>query len=442
MLRTLCVTLSVWVCLLGTTRSSAQSIEENWHQWRGPLATGVSPTATPPIEWSETKNIKWKAEIEGSGSSTPIVWGDKVFLLTAINTGEVDPALPKPEDQPKRVFGITNPNTLYEFVVLCLDRETGSEKWRQVATKLVPHEGHHSDNDFASASPTTDGERLVCWFGSAGLFCFDLNGNELWRRDLGRATMGASLGEGCSPVLHGKTVVIVRDHAGQSSIEALDATTGQTLWKRDRDEPNAWATPLVIEHGGRTQVITAASNFVRSYDLQTGEIIWQCRGLTGNVIPCPVFEGEVVYCMSGYEGYSLLALPLSAQGDVSGADNVIWSKDSGTPYIPSPLLYNGMLYFNQSNQAILTCLHAGTGETILDRTRLSGLSNLYSSPVGAAGRVYFVGRNGATLVLERTTELKILAFNELDDSIDASPAIVGDQLFLRGNRHLYCIANE
>ncbi len=414
----------------------------HWHQWRGPEANGVSRTAKPPIEWSEDRNVKWKVAIEGQGNASPIVWGDRVFVLTAINTGRVDPSLPKPEDQPKRVFGIKHPNTFYRFEVACLDRNTGKEIWRQTASEHVPHEGTHHDADFASASPTTDGERLYCWFGSAGLYCYDLDGKKQWERNLGKAYVGASLGEGCSPVVHNDRVVIVRDHARQSTIEVLDAKTGDTVWKKDRDEPNAWATPRVIEHSGKTQVITAASKLVRSYDLHTGDIIWQCSGLTGNVTSCPVVEDGVVYCMSGYEGYSLLALPLDAQGDISKSDAIIWSRDKGTPYVPSPVLYDGLLYFTQSNQGILTAVDSRDGETVIERTRLPDISNMYSSPVGADGRVYFTGRNGTTLVVKRSGKLDVLATNRLDDEFNSSPALAGTQLYLRGRKSLYCIQHS
>lgn len=431
-------------CFLAlATQLQAATFEElksdNWHQWRGPEANGVSRTATPPIHWSEKKNIRWKVSVDGSGTSTPIIWTNKVFLLTAINTGKVDPSLPKPEDQPKRVFGITHPNTSYRFDVLCLDRDSGNELWRQTATERIPHEGHHGDASFASASPMTDGRRLYCWFGSAGLFCYDLNGKKLWERKLGKAHVGASLGEGCSPVVHDGKVVIVRDHSRQSTIEVLDAETGETQWKKDRDEGNAWATPQVLEHGGRTQVITNGSNLVRSYDLETGNIIWQCSGLTGNAIPAPVVENDVVYCMSGYQGYSLLAIPLSAKGDISGSNTIIWSRRRGTPYVPSPVLYDGMLFFNQSNQAIWSCVDSKTGETILERTRLQDVSRIYASPVAAAGRIYITGRGGTTLVLRRSKKLEAVATNKLDDLIDASPALAGKQLFLRGSKFLYCI---
>lgn len=416
------------------------SSTDNWAQWRGPDATGVSRTANPPVEWSEDKNIKWKVEIDGQGTSTPIIWNEKVFILTAINTGVKDPSIPNPEDQPKtNFFDIKRPNSQHAFVVLCFDRNTGNELWRQVATTKIPHEGAHHDNNFASSSPTTDGQRLYCWFGSAGMFCYDLDGKKLWERDLGEAKVGSSLGEGCSPVLHDDKLVIVRDHAGQSTIEVLDAKTGNTLWKRERDEDNAWATPRVIHHSGKTQIITAASNAVRSYDLDSSEIIWQCSGLTGNVTPCPVVDGDYVICMSGYEGYAAMAIPLNATGDISGSEKFLWKHDRGTPYIPSPLLYDGMLYYNQSNQSILTCLDSKTGKVVFGPERVGQLSNIYASPVGASGRVYFIGRNGTTVVLNRSTQSQVVATNKLDDRFDASPALTGNQIFLRGATYLYCI---
>ena len=332
-----------------------ESFTDNWHQWRGPNATGVSTTANPPVTWGEDENIKWKVAIEGQGTSTPIIWGDKVFVLTAINTGVKDPSIPDPEDQPKtNFFDIKQPNAQHAFVVLCLDRNTGKEIWRQVATTKIPHQGAHNDNDFAPASPTTDGKHLYCWFGSAGLFCYDLQGNKIWEKKLGEVKVGSSLGEGCSPVLHEGKLVIVRDHAGQSTIEVLDAKTGKTLWKRERDEGNAWATPRIIPHSGKTQVITAASGFVRSYDLNTGDVIWQCSGLTGNAIPCPVVEGDYVICMTGYQGYSAMAIPLTETGDISDSEKILWKKERGTPYIPSPLLYEGLIFYNPVSYTHLT----------------------------------------------------------------------------------------
>ncbi len=417
-------------------------IADNWHQWRGPEANGVSRTAKPPVTWSEKKNIQWRVEIEGKGSTTPIIWKDRVYLLTAINTGKVDPSLPTPEEQPDRIFGIKFPNTSYDFVVLCLDRKTGKEVWRRKALEHIPHEGHHRDNNFASASPFIDGERIYCWFGSMGLFCYDLDGKKIWERQLGKVHMGASLGEGCSPVVHDGKIVILRDHSRQSTIEVLDAKTGDPIWKKNRDEPNGWATPLIVEHGGKTQVITCGTNLVRSYDLKNGDIIWQCGGLSSNTIPCPVIQDGVVYCMSGYEGYSLLAIPISEKGDITGSDKIRWSKNRGTPYVPSPVLYDGLLYYNQSNQNLFSCVDAKSGKAFFERERLPGLAGVYASPVAADGRVYVTDRSGKTLVLEHGKKLKVLATNALDDRFHSSPSLAGNQLFLRGTKYLYCISEE
>jgi outer membrane protein assembly factor BamB len=219
----------------------------------------------------------------------------------------------------------------------------------------------------------------------------------------------------------------------------MGARTGETLWASDRDEISAWATPLIVEAGGRAQVITSASNRVRSYDLASGDVLWECGGQVSNVTPSPVCFEDQVICMSGYKGSSALALPLAAQGDITDTERVAWHYERDTPYVPSPLLYGDLLYFNKSNTAIWTCLDAKTGKPLLEASRLPGLSNIYASPVGAADRIYVCGRDGTTLVLKKSPALDVLATNQLDDPIDASPAICGKQLFLRGRRSLYCV---
>lgn len=422
---------------------SASEAAENWHQWRGPEANGVSRTATPPVEWSETENIQWKVPIDGDGSSVPIIWGNRVFLTTAVNTGRVDPNRPAPEDQkktPSNPFNVKNPNTTFAYTVICLNRATGEELWRDVAIEKVPHEGAHQHNDFASASPTTDGERLWVWFGSAGLFCYDMGGRRVWDKQLGEVRMGALLGEGSSPVHHEGRLVLVRDSSQQSYIVCLDAATGDEIWRRNRDEGNGWATPRIIRHGGRTQVIMPGTGAIRSYDLATGDVIWQCTGLTSNCIPCPVVDGAAVFCMTGYRGHALMALPLSAQGDITGSSQILWTRGKGTPYVPSPLLYDGQLFFTKSNKNVLTSLDARTGTELIAETRLP-TTDIYASPVAANGHVYFTDRRGMTVVLRKSDKLEIVARNKLNEDFDASPALAGNQLFLRGVKHLYCIGN-
>jgi outer membrane protein assembly factor BamB len=426
----------------GVVQAQQLDAAAQWPAWRGPLATGVAPQADPPTKWSETENIKWKVEIPGEGSSTPIIWGDRIFLLTAIKTDKVTADVPEAADQPNRPFGIKFPRNYYQFTVLCLDRATGKTLWQKMATERVPHEGHHPDNDFASSSPVTDGKRLYVNFGSNGVYCYDLEGQELWKKEFGKLQTRLSFGEGSSPALHGNILVTTWDQDGPSFIIAQNAETGELLWRKDRDEKTAWATPLIVERAGKTQVITNASNLVRSYDLFTGELLWQCAGQVTNVTPSPVANDKLVFCMSGYRGSALYALPFDQKGDLTDTDKIAWKLDRGMPYIPSPLLYDNRLYFTQSNEGILSCVDASTGKALIERTRLQGISTIYGSPVGAAGRVYFTSRRGVTTVIKHADELQVISSNELPEEFDASPAVVGKEIYLRGKKFLYCIAEK
>lgn len=428
--------------------ASASSLEarHQWPEWRGPLRTGVSETADPPITWSSDKNIKWKTRIPGDGASTPIVWGDRIFLQTAIadepapsadGNAEQEQASPQSRG---RGIPIEQPDRMYQFALVSIDRASGKIVWQRVARRERPHEGHHADHGFASHSPVTDGQRIYAFFGSRGLYCYDWNGDLKWSKDLGRMRTKLSFGEGSSPALHGDTLVVNWDHEGEDFIAAFDKHTGRELWRQEREEGTSWATPLVVEHRGRAQVVTAATSKVRSYDLQTGRLIWEHAGLTGNVIPSPVAADDIVYVMSGFRGSALYAIRLGETGDLTESDAVIWSYQRSTPYVPSPLLYEGKLYFFASNNGILSCFDAKTGKVLMDAERISALQGVYASPVGADGRVYLVGRNGTTVVIRHGVPLEILATNSLDERIDASPALVGNDLFLRGHEHLYCIS--
>jgi outer membrane protein assembly factor BamB len=302
----------------------------------------------------------------------------------------------------------------------------------------APHEGSHTTNSYASASPTTDGERLYASFGSRGLFCFDLNGERLWDRDLGDMRTRFGWGEGASPTIWGDIVVANWDHEDQSFITALNAATGEDVWRLDRDEPTSWSTPVIVEHDGVRQVIVNATNRVRSYELETGRILWECGGQTVNAIPTPVVVGDVAYCASGYRGAAVFAIPLSSSGELDGS-GVRWSVSSGAPYVPSPILANERLYMTAQNTGVLTCLDAADGAVVFGPERLPEIASLYASPIAAAGRLYFVGRDGTTTVLNAGDSLEVLAVNRLEDAVDASPVAVGRQLLLRGAGHVYCL---
>jgi outer membrane protein assembly factor BamB len=433
-------TLVLATGLLSAAR--AEDPSANWPHWRGPLNNGVAPAGDPPVTWDAKTHVRWKAALPGRGSASPIVWGDQVFVATAIETDrvagpdelpKVDPRLPKRTDPPKKY---------HQFIVLSFDRATGRERWRHVAAERVPHEGHHLTHSYCGGSPTTDGRFLYVSFGSFGTYCYDLDGKPRWSRDFGRLNTRLGWGEAVTPVVHGDALLLNLDQETGSALVCLDARTGATRWKADRTETTTWSTPLVVEHGGRAQVVANGTKRIRCYDLETGKELWQCGGMTPNPIPSPVSANGVVYCVSGYTSSAARAIPLGLTGDLTDSDQLLWRHDRGTPYVASPLLYGERLWFTQERFNLLTTLDVKTGKAILDRVRLPNVSQFYASPVAAAGRVYLVDRDGTTLVLKAGDTLEVLATNRLDDPIDASPAVVGKQLFLRAATNLYCIAAD
>ncbi len=424
--------------------AQAGEAERQWPQWRGPHHNGVAPHSDPPTTWSETENVRFKVEVPGRGLASPIVWGDKVFLLTAV---AMDPeayqasqkaaaAKLERKEWPPSVEPVKQ-----AFLVLALSRRDGSVAWRRTATERVPHESHYLDSSFASASPVTDGERLFAHFGSNGLYAYDLEGELLWSVDLGDMTTRRGFGEGSSPALHGDTLVVNWDHEGDSFIVALDARSGEQLWRTDRPgEVTSWSTPLVVESGAGLQVVVAATGRSRGYDLETGQEIWSAAGMTVNTIPTPVHSGGIVYLTSGYRGNLMQAIALAdARGPVDDAA-VVWTFDRHTPYVPSPVLYEDRICFLKHFKNIFTCLDAGTGEVLYTEKRLEGITNVYASPVAAAGRIYIFAKDGRSVVLGAGREYQLLATNALDDGVNASPAIAGDEIFVRSDRYLYAIS--
>jgi outer membrane protein assembly factor BamB len=463
--------LTPLVAALHTTAFAEITADTQWPQWRGPLGNGVAPKAEPPLKWSESENVKWKVPVPGSGSSTPVVWGDKIFLLAAqpapakagakpaepaAKPAEATPvpATPAPAasdpGRPRRGGGgggggggaDDTPTQAYQFIVLCLDRATGKTLWQKVVRETVPHEGHHKDHGFASATPVTDGKLLYVFFGSRGLYAMDFDGNIKWEKDLGKMQTRNSFGEGASPALHGDTLVVNWDHEGEDFIVAFDKTTGKELWRTKRDEPTNWTTPLIVEHGGEAQVVVNGTNRVRAYSVKNGELIWEAGGQTTNAIPSPVSGNGLLIAMSGFRGSSVQAIKLGSKGNVTGTDAIAWSYNKGTPYVPSPLLHGDELYFFGGNEARLSIFDAKTGQRHVEAERLTGLNGIYASPVGTAGRVYVTGRDGGFVVLKSGPKLEVLATNKLDDQFDATPAAVGKELFLRGHRSLYCIVEK
>lgn len=374
------VSFALLATLVAPGSAAAASAGGNWPEWRGPLRTGESPTADPPLEWAEGKNVRWKLAIPGLGHGSPIVWGDLVLVTTAA---------PATKD----------PNAL-EFVVIAVERKDGKPRWRTVVHEEVPHEGTHQTNSYASASLVTDGRRLYAYFGSRGLFALDMNGKRLWEKQLGKIQTRNGFGEGASPALHGDTLVVTWDLEGPDFVVALDAASGRERWRKERDEPTTLATPLVITGEGPPQVVVAGTNRVVSYDLATGEERWRAGGLTANTIPSPVYADGIVYVTSGFRGNALQAIRVKdTKGEVTAAPALVFRYDRDTPYVPLPLLYRGQLYFLKSS-------------------------------------------DGAVVVLGAGPKLELLATNRLDDGFDASPAVVDREIYLRGRKHLYRISAD
>jgi outer membrane protein assembly factor BamB len=415
--------------------NAAVNVQRYWAQWRGPDMTGVSRTAKPPLEWSETKNIKWKVQIPGRGSASPIVYGDRVYLLTAIPVGVTGDAQHAPR-------GAMPQRGVHQFKVMALDRKTGKTVWEHVAREEEPHEPAHGDNGtWASSSAITDGEHVIAYFESRGLYAYDMTGKLIWQTDFGDKKMRNQFGEGSTPALYKNTLIVVWDHLNQPSyVIALDKRTGKELWRVDHPEMDTWATPLVVEHNGRAQVIVNAMNRVRSFDLETGKIVWEGPGTTMNVIPSPVYGHGMVFIMSGFRGNNLKAIKLAeAKGDITGTGAIAWELDRDTPYVPSPLLYDNILYFLKTNNNLLSAYDAVSGKPHYQASRLPGIGEVFASPVGADGKVYITGRDGVSLVLKHGPTLEVLAENRLDDGFDASPALVDGEMFMRGYKYLYAI---
>jgi outer membrane protein assembly factor BamB len=411
--------------------------DAHWPQWRGPFDNGVARTAAP-VEWSGAKNLAWKIDIPGRGNSSPIIWGDRIFVTTAVPA--TLPAESASGGGMRGPGGGTGAGIEHRFLVLCLDRKSGKMLWERTATVAKPHEGYHFRyGSFASNSPVTDGRYVYAFFGSRGMYCYDFEGKLIWKKDFPPMRMRLGFGEGVAPVLDGDRLILNFDQEDNSFIVVLNKRDGSELWRSSRDEMSAWSQPLVVEYGGKRQVIVAASNKVRSYDAATGKLIWECRGLGANVIPAPVSAAGVVYVMSGFRNPNLMAIRLGREGDLTGSDAVLWSNTRGNSYTPSPVLDGDKLYFISDN-GLLTCLNAKTGEPYYLQQRLPKPYSFKASPVGAGGKLYLATEDGDVVVVKMGEKFEVAATNKLAGEMFVStPAVADGSLYLRDAKTLYCI---
>lgn len=437
---------------------AALAANNDWANWRGPDGGGLA-RGDAPLTWSDAENVEWTADIPGRGTSSPVIWGDRIFLTTAIPTGS---ASAQPIDRiPGGVLaqrgggargrggpapggrggpGGGSAQAEHRFVVMCLDKNSGDVLWEKTAIVATPHEGYHPDyGSFASSTPTVDAEGVYVFFGSRGAYVYDHDGNLKWGKDFGiQMRMFGEFGEGAGPTVYGDTMLLKFDHTGDGVLIAVNKNTGEELWRQPRGSLETWSAPLVVEHDGRLQAIAAASDNVRSYDLETGELIWECSGLGGNQIPMPVAAGDIVYVMSGYQRPNLLAIRLGGSGDITGSDLVLWTQNRGLSYVSSPALVDGRLYVIDQN-GILSNFNALTGERIYQE-RLPGANAFKSSPVAANGKLYLANESGQTHVVRLGDTFEVLATNTLaDQTFIASPAIADGEIYLRSRTTLFAI---
>ena len=413
--------LAVWACLAQLSLSAADG---DWPFWRGPASNGMA-RGDAPLTWSDTERVAWKAAIPGRGISSPVVWGNRVFLTTAVPT--------KPTSDPRALVE-------HRFLVLCFDRQTGKELWRHEARVATPHESFHFQyGSFASMSPVTDGKHLIAYFGSRGLHAYTLDGRPVWQKDLGQLRMYQTFGEGAWPTIVGDRLLIVFDHEGESSLVAFDTNSGRELWRTPRQGNTNWSGPFVTTHNGRAQVIVSASREVVGYELETGKRIWHARGLGQNTIPSPVAADGLVTVMSGFRNPNLMTIRLGREGDLTESDAIVWQNQRGNSYTASPVLHDGRLYV-LTDSGLLSCWDVKTGKAHYQQQRLPKAYNFKASPVGANGKLYLASEEGEVIVVRMGDTFEVLATNVMkDESFLATPAVIDGGIYLRGKNTLYAI---
>jgi outer membrane protein assembly factor BamB len=428
---------------------SPQPESAQWTKFRGPDAGAVADDPRLPDTWSETTNVTWKTDIPGLGWSSPVVWDDHVFLTTAVSAGE--------ERQPVRglydpgaASGATRSTASHRWAVYDLDFETGAVRWSREVAAAVPQIERHLKNSFASETPVSDGERLYVYFGTIGLVAaLDLTGEVLWRRELGVFNGRQRFGTAASPALHDGRLYVVNDNSTASFLVALDAATGDEVWRVERDEVENWATPLVWENDLRTEIVTAGLRRVRSYDLD-GQLLWEVGGMTVNVVPSPFARDGLVYISSGYPGgmpRPVYAIRPGASGDISldpgenGNDFIVWYQPMLGTYNTSALVYEGH-YYTLLDRGFLLNHDARTGREIYGRTRIKPGSGFTASPWAYNDRIFLMGEDGDTFVIQAGPEFELLHTNSLNEMALATPAVVRGSLLLRTQTKLYRISND
>jgi outer membrane protein assembly factor BamB len=434
------VILSI-VTIASAALSAAGS--RSWQQFRGPDAGVVADDPNLPETWSTTDHVAWKTEIPGVGWSSPIVSGDHVFVTSAINLAESD----RPKAREYNAREVAKTTETHRWVAYDVDFETGRIRWEREVGRAVPPQARHLKNSYASETPATDGERVYAYFGSVGLFAFDLNGRPVWSKPFGPSEMRQGWGPAASPIVYKNRVYLVNDNEQQSFVAAYDGKTGAELWRVLRDEGSNWSTPYIWENPLRTELITTGSRRVRSYDLD-GKLLWEMAGLSTLHIPTPFARDGLLFLNSGFRVDSkrpVYVVRPGASGDISlkGEETsnafVVWSRPTLGSYNPSSIAYRGY-YYTLFDTSFVACNDEKTGKEIYPRTRISAESTGFTaSPWAYNGKIFVMSEDGDTFVIQAGPEFKILGKNSLDEMTLATPAVAGDSLIIRTASKLYRI---
>ena len=420
---------------------------ENWPGWRGPGGRSVSSESSFPVSWDAT-NVRWKTPIPGRGHSSPIVWGDRVFLTTSIE-GDV---VAGREKKPEHKFGgevfihpdMVSHDRKQTMKVIGLDAKSGKVLWQHIAYEGPVADGRHRKGSFASATPVTDGRHVFVFFGTEGLYAYSVDGALKWKKDLGEIrTLG--LGYATSPLLSGDLVIVQcdEDNGEKSFIAAFDKATGKEAWRQSRKVQSSWATPVLADVGGRAELITAGSEFTIAYDPQTGRELWRTKGVGSNAIPSPVYGDGIVYVTAGYPTKSVLAIrhgrPATAGSNNAGASaEILWTRARGTAYVTSPILVGDSLYIS-TDRGVLTNLDAKTGEARYEGGRVPVPASFTASMVAFGDKILQASEDGDVFVIQAGPTHKVIATNHLGEPILASPALSNGVIYIRGEQHLYAI---
>jgi outer membrane protein assembly factor BamB len=437
--------------LLSAEAAGQAAYGEQWPGFRGAYANGILDNASTPVEWDTRsgKNIKWKTGIPGLGHSSPVIWEDKIFVTTAISGSG--------EDYLKvGLYGdidMVEDASIHAFKVYCLDKNTGEVKWDRLSHIGVPRTRRHTKSSHANCTPATDGKHLVVYFGSEGLFCYDLDGNLLWKKDLGVINAGphtdpeVEWGIASSPVIHKGRIILQCDVTGEDFLALFDVETGAEIWRTPREEVSTWCTPAVYEKDGRTRIIVNGYRHMGGYDFETGQEIWKMSGGGDAPVPTPVVAHDLIFLNNAHGRYSpIYVVKPEASGDITlhedstTNDFIVWSIKRGGAYMQTPLIYGEYLY-NLRGNGSLSCFHATAGE-LMYKESLGVSGGVTASGVASDGKLYFTSENGKVYVIAAGPEYKKLAVNEMDDICMATPAIAKGALYFRTANYLIGVSEE